>query len=353
MCVSILLLAVTALISSVILFYLLQPSHQPGIIDQDRPYGITIHNRFRKQTIQYMKYLNINWIRYQQKWSELEPQQGHYNWSRLDAAVALANAQKIHITFPLQAAPDWALRQTCAHRKLFPGPDEMASYGQSVAQRYNGKNGHGYIESYEVGNEEFDSLWTGNWQESISCRQPSFYGPLLKATSKAIKKASPRALVGMAAIWWVNTAHVTAYMHWLYQNDYGSSFDYANFHYYVCNGDPTQTKGDRPSLDLEWKIMHKIMQEYGDEHKPIWLTDVGWTTSGVNHDPHCVVTPKTQVLYMLEATQMAMNSHVINHIFWDTVDQDNDGMSLTQPQGKLPAYNALHDFVQKHPCWST
>ncbi|GCF06884.1 glycosyl hydrolase [Dictyobacter arantiisoli] len=326
------------------------PSEQQ-IMQWDHPYGITVYQTFRPQTITNLKQLNIHWIRYQLNWSTIEPQPHIYHWEILDAAVKLANDNHIHMTFPLQAAPSWALRQMCAGRLLFPGPAEMANFGQSVAQRYNGKSGHGYIESYEVGNEEFDSLWTGNWSESIACRIPDYYGPILQATYPTIKAASPQAQVGMNSIWWVNGPHIKDYMQWLYQHHEGKYFDFANFHYYSCTRDPAVGQADSPSFHQEWQTIHAVMQAYEDQAKPIWVTEVGWNTSAIQQDPHCTITPQTQAQYIIKTATDAMRSHVIQHIFWYTVDRGNDGMSLTQPQGQLPAFYALQNFIKQHPSW--
>ncbi len=329
-----------------------QPS-RPFVSNARSPYGFTVLTIFRKQTVTDLQQLHISWIRYQLDWKTIEPQAGHYDWGQLDAAVSLANANGIHMTFPIQQAPSWAQSQVCANRHLFAGPNEMATFASALAQRYNGRNGHGYIDSYEIGNEEFDSLWTGNWDQSIACRQPSFYGPVLKAGYQAIKAASPHALVGMAGLWWVNTPHIQDYMRWLYQNKYGTYFDFANFHYYICNDDPAYSMGDRPSFDEEWQTIHSVMQQYNDGKKPIWVTETGWNTSGVYQDPRCMVTPQLQAQYLLYTAQESMNSHVVQHIFWYTIDRENDGMSITQPDGNLPSFNLLQNFITQHPLWTS
>ncbi len=331
---------------------LIRTSQKPAINNSDTPYGFTVLTIFNQKTIDDLKELHINWIRYQLNWSSIETQPGQYDWRKLDAAVALANANNIHLTFPLQLAPLWALHQTCAHRRLLPDAQAMATFASAVARRYNNHTNHGYIESYEVGNEEFDSLWTGDWNESISCRRPDFMGPVLKATYLAIKAASPNARVGMNSMWWVNTTHVHDYMTWLYQNHYGSYFDFANFHYYICNENPGVTIGDRPSFDLEWQTIHSVMAEYGDENKPIWVTEVGWNTSSVDQSARCIVTPHQQAQYIVATAQSAMTSHVIQHIFWYTINRGKDGMSITQPNEKLPSFYALQKFIQQHPTWS-
>ena len=344
-------LGIVALLVFSLLIPHLKEQQTINTADTGGPYGFTVLTNFRQETVEDLKQLHMNWVRYQLNWVNIEPEPGHYNWQLLDNAVALANANGIHITFPLQGAPPWAQSQVCAHRHFLPGADEMAAFANTVALRYNNQNGHGYIDSYEVGNEEFDSLWTGDWNESLSCRKPTFYGPVLKAAYVAIKTASPRAIVGMGALWWVNTPHVHEYMNWLYQNQYGSYFDFANFHYYTCNDDPAVTKGDRPSFNEEWQTIHSIMAQHNDGSKPIWVTELGWNTTAVAQDPHCVVTPQVQSQFIIDTASAAMNSHIIRHIFWYTIDRENDGMSLTQPAGKLPGFYALQDFIRQHPQW--
>src|SRR5262249_39700604 len=160
--------------------------------------------------------------------------------------------------------------------------------------------------------------------------------PVLKAAYQAIKQASPQALVGMNSLWWVNKQHVYDYMNWLYQNGYGHDFDFANFHYYICNGDPLETSQDHPSFTEEWQTIHNVMQQYNDGVKPIWVTEIGWNINAVDQNPNCIVSPQQQAQYLIEATQAAMASHTIHHIFWYTIDRGNDGMSITQPSGNLP-----------------
>ena len=326
------------------------------------PYGFTVLS-FQPQTVTSLKQLGVTWVRYQLNWYKIEAEPNQFNWSELDSAVALANANNIHITFPLQDAPDWALSQTCQGVPFLPNAATFADFAQTVAQRYNGHNGHGYIDSYEVGNEEFDNVWVGTWEKSIPCRQPNFYGPILKAAYKAIKAQSPKALVGMFGLLWSNTEHIRTYMEGLYNQGYGAYFDFANFHYYRCginegSSDPSVTspgsypKGDYPSFNLEWQIMHDVMVRNHNGSKPIWVTETGWTTSGLYQSAQCIVTPDQQAQYLSYVTNNAMNSHVVQHVFWYTIGVD-DGMSLTQSNNvPLPSFYALQTIVKLHPLWS-
>lgn len=327
------------------------------------PYGFTILRNFTPDTVTYFKELGVTWIRFQLDWGGIEPQRGQFDWSKLDAVVALANASGLHIDFPLQLAPDWALSQKCGSTPILPGPQEMAQYATAVAQRYNGQNGHGTIDSYEIGNEEFDEHLPSNRNTvTQNCSQvnfASFYGPVLKAGYEAIKAQAPNATVGMFGLWWSNIPHIRSYMTWLYQNGYGKYFDYGNFHYYPCagnpniqGGNPEVTVGDVPSFNNEWQTMYGIMAQNGDAGKPIWVTETGWTISGVNQSKRCIVSQQQQASYMQYVLTQSANSHVIEHVFWYTIDSKDDGMSITQFKNKLPSFNTLQQFIQQKPLWN-
>ena len=327
------------------------------------PYGFTILRHFTPDTVAYFKQLGVTWVRFQEDWSGIEPQPGQFNWSTLDATVQLANNSGIHIDFPLQLAPDWAKSQKCGGTAILPGPTEMAGFATAVAQRYNGKNKHGYIDSYEIGNEEFDEHLPLNKNiVAQSCSQQnfaSFYGPVLKAGYQAIKAQSPNASVGMFGLWWSNIPHIQSYMTWLYQNGYGKYFDYANFHYYPCagnpgiqGGNPMVTVAQVPSFNAEWQTMYAIMANHGDAHKPIWVTETGWTISSVNQSKRCIVSQQQQSQYMQYVLTQAANSHVVQHVFWYTINSKNDGMSITQFTSKLPSFTTLQQFIQQRPSWN-
>jgi Glycosyl hydrolase family 10 len=333
--------------------HLISGNVQPSLTG---PYGFTILRDFDQSIVNQVKQIGATWVRYQLDWSNIEPQRGQFNWSTLDSVVSLANANGIHIDFPLQKAPNWAKSQTCGGQPLLPGTTEMAQYATAVAQRYNGQNGHGYIDSYEIGNEEFDDHLPPI-KKIIDKYCPGMNllpiaAPDLKAGYQAIKSQSPNATVGMFAIWWPNLPHIQSYMQYLYQNHYGTYFDYANFHYYICNNDPSSSSGERPSFDQEWQVIHQIMARNGDSGKPIWNTEIGWSTSSYAHPAKCTVNPQVQAQYMTYVLNSAANSHVVQHLFWYTLDPKQRDDSVIQPQsGALPGFYVMQQFARQRPTW--
>lgn len=296
----------------------------------------------------------VKWVRDQRDWKSIETSPGVYSWSGLDADVAAANAASVRLDFPVQDAPGWDLSIACDPSlpgiAILPGASQVATFAGAVAQRYNGQNGHGYIDSIEIGNEEWDNYWNGSWTNSTPCRQASLYGPVLQAGYRAVKAQSPTTLVGMTGLWWLDMTHFQSYLTWLYQNGYGADMDYANFHYYVCSADPSAAS---PSYATAWQTLRNVQVSFGDTAKPIWTTEIGWTVSGVNQNPACAVSTSQQAQYLQAVLDSARTSNgAVQRVFIYTVsDTSDDGMNLYPPSGPLAAYTMLTSYISQYPSW--
>ena len=334
-----------ALLLSLLGFAVIQ-APTPASAAMLNPYGFSVWGYQNRVTASGLK-----WVRLQRDWSSIETSPGAYNFTGLDQDVARANAAGVNATVPLQDAPSFRLTQVCNGVNLFPGPNEMSTFASIVAARYNGRNGHGYVASFEIGNEEYDGYWGGSWANTLPCRAANYYGPVLRAGYEAVKAQSPNALVGMFGMWWVDTGHVQSYMTWLYANGYGRYMDFANFHYYP-GGNPAVTSGSTPSFDLEWKTIHAVQVAYGDGAKPVWCTETGWAVSSVNQGSNPVVTLAQQSQYLQYVLDSSRNSGVMQRVFIYMIsDTGYDGMNIYTPSGPLPSYNMLESYMAQYPTW--
>ena len=313
------------------------------------PYGFTtIHAD--QQLVGYYRQLNVCWVRYQFHWDKIETQPGVYNWAPVDAAVATMNAAGIHVDFAIQSAPKWDLVQSCFGVPYLTGPTQMAQFATIIATRYDGKHGHGKIDSYEIGNEEYDQHYTGDPITSEQCRQASNYGPVLKAGYQAIKAADPTVTVGMFGQWLRDISHINTFFTDLFAGGYGSYMDYANFHFYNGGRDPSQSYGSVPSFNQWWQTIHQIATKYGFATKPIWVTETGWPTHPTIH-PEQPVAPDVQAQYLQYVMTQAAQSGVVQKVFWFTINYGNQGDNIYPPSGPLPAFFMYKSIVQQKPTW--
>ena len=299
------------------------------------PYGFTTINADTQLVADYRQ-LNVCWLRYQLPESDIETIKGVYDWGQLDTVVAAMNTAGIHLDFPLECFESPG--STCFGNPYVPSPTEMAAFATQLAMRYDGRHGHGIIEAFEIGNEEYDFY------------SPSSYGPILQAGYQAIKAVYPQAIVGMYGSFTSSLSQTRDLMTTIYATGYGSYMDFMNFHYYNGGNDPAVTVGDHPSFDLKWQTMQAIAAQYGFANKPIWVTEVGWTISPL--PGILAVSLQLQAQYLTYVMSEAANSGGIKRVFWFTIDYGNQGDTIYPIPGPLPAFYSLQKFVQQHPQWS-
>ncbi len=328
-------------------------TNNDGPCSLNSPYGFTTVN-VDAQLVTLYKQLNVCWVRYQVHWAKIETSPGVYDWSKVDTAVQLMNSSHIYVDFAIESAPLWERSTICTAdgKNYLPGPKEMANFATLLATRYNGKHGHGHIDSFEIGNEEYDQHYTGSQATSESCRQGSTYGPILKAGYQAIKAVYPTATVGMFGQWLHNNNHIRTFMTDLYAGGYGPFMDYMNFHFYNGGNDPSQPHGPIPSFDMWWQTMHEIATQYGFPNKPIWVTEVGWPTHTPKYNPNKPVDPQIQAQYLRYIMDQSKQSKVIQKVFWFTINYGNQADNIYPPAGPLPAFSTFQQIVRQNASWS-
>lgn len=317
----------------------------------DSPYGFTTITA-DSQLVTLYKQLNVCWVRYQVHWNKIETSPGVYDWSEVDKAIATMNAANIFVDFPIQSAPLWHKTQLCFGVNYLPGASDMAQFATIIATRYDGKHGHGHIDSFEIGNEEYDQHFTGSQATSELCRKASNYGPVLKAGYLAIKAVNPHVTVGMFGQWLHNIDHIRTFMTDLYSGGYGPYMDYMNFHFYNGGQDPTISHGTIPSFNTWWQAMHDIATQYGFGSKPIWVTEVGWPTHTPKYNSNMPVDPQVQAQYLQYIMEQSKNSGVVQKVFWFTINYGDQADNLYPPSGPLPAYFTYQSIVHQMPRWS-
>ena len=205
-------------------------------------------------------------------WRWAEPRKGHYDLKAFDDQYRELLARGIRPLWFPTFAPDWATEtgKPCdATKKLChfpPGRAHIADYASFVAmlaRRYPKSAG---IEVWNEPNQKFF------WQPYPD---PVLYADMLKATYRAVKAVNPSMPVvngGLAD----NTSYdygipPKPYAEAMYANGLKSYMDGFAFHPYPhLTGLFDQTVAD----------MRAVRHAAGDDAKPFWITESGWTTTG-------------------------------------------------------------------------
>lgn len=295
------------------------------------PYGVCAHiargdeHPYAQRELSLMRRAGIGWVRTDFSWSSVERPRGQWHFEQLDQTVAWAEAAGVQILPILDYDVDWARP---AHKHL----DLWCEYVRRVVGRY-----HQRIRYWEVWNEP---NLEGFWRDKPD---PAAYTRLLKATAETIRAIDPGLVVllgGTAGLPW-------QYIEGIYRAGGQESFDVMNVHPYRYPASPEE----RPLYE-DLLRLRKLMAQYGDQHKPIWITEIGWPT----HEGPRGSSPERQAQMLARAYLIALQAGV-EVVFWyefqaperrSDYNEDHFGIVHRELEPK-PAYAALATLARLRP----
>jgi hypothetical protein len=213
------------------------------------------------------------------RWYEVEPRQGEYDFSGLDALFAAAAAHRIRILPQLGGSPSWVASDPARAPLGAAGLAAWRGFTREMVSRYgpggdfwNGREQREPVHAWQIWNEPNFVLF---WRPHPS---PRGYARLLHAGAQAIRGIDPGARIvaaGLAPI--EHSPWPWEFLRRLYQvPGVKRDFDVAALHPYS------------PSLrGLEYEVRRtrRVMARAGDGAKPLLLTEVGVASGGQVPNP--------------------------------------------------------------------
>jgi hypothetical protein len=179
------------------------------------------------------------------------------------ALVSAAGARGMKVVFVLTGNADSSTTP--------PDPAAFATAAGSFA----GAMPAGGVAAYEIWNEEDDTQF---WGAAVDAGR---YAAIVKATYPRIKQADPGAKVLLGPV----TGNNYDFLGQVYAAGAGGSFDAVAVHTDVaCLVDaPSSFYRDDGNVArftfLGFRTVHDVMAANGDGAKPIWMTELGWTST--------------------------------------------------------------------------
>jgi hypothetical protein len=223
------------------------------------------------------------YIREEFRWAEVEPRQGARRWERLDRLMVNATRRGLRVLPLLLAAPRWA---TDGDRSFPRDPATFGAFAGAVAARYG--PGGDFWRRHRGLDGSLAPTWFEVWNEPFFERfsrggvDPAAYAALVQAATRAGKAANPRTRWLMAAdvtyddgpgpeVPWLDALYAAA-------PGLNASFDGVAVHPYTFLP-PEATRGQsiRYRFDRIGTIV-KQLDARGASDKPIWITELGWST---------------------------------------------------------------------------
>lgn len=238
-----------------------------------------------------------------------------------------------------------------------------ASYLGNAAAHFRGQTA-----GWEVWNEpDGPRFWAGQppFDAEHAARDASAYAKLLKAGHDAVKAADPGATVVAAGL----TGNDYSFLKSLYANGVGNDFDVVAVHTDTACAiaspyDFLRDSPGGPVNQFSWLgllSIHDVMSANGDSAKPVWLTEIGWSSyTGTCRDgagagtKAAGVGEDNQAAYLLQAMHcarvrdMTWLQKAILFVLNEAPDPDpmNTGYGIVRQDGSLkPAFNAWKSYA--------
>jgi hypothetical protein len=191
------------------------------------------------------------------------------DYTRFDQIVAGAAERRIALLPVILVAPRWAARHPGEFASPPSDPEQYAAFVGALARRY-GPGGSFWTEHPELVAQplRFWQIWNEPSFNTFWSDQPfaDDYVALLRASRSAIKAADPGATIvlgGLPNKSWSSLEKI-------YRAGGGSLFDVATFHPFTAKVDGVKTILERD---------RKVMAKYHDSRKPLWVTELSWTSA--------------------------------------------------------------------------
>ncbi|MCD6289060.1 MAG: hypothetical protein J7M34_01060, partial [Anaerolineae bacterium] len=313
-----------------------------------RPYPVVHMLRADDSLFQLAREIGFKGVVQVFSWQEIEPTAGEWFWEYPDSVVRAATFYGFDLIVRLDHPPTWAL-QGDRHGSLPFDEDAYLQFVRAVVRRYRGR-----VRGYIVWNEpNLASEWKGK-------PNPAAYASLLQHAYLVIKQEDPLAIVVSAGLASTNERSDEAlddhiFLDAMYRAGARLFFDALGVHPYGFAYPPEDPCGAHGGFNMSRILdLRAIMEAHGDRSKPVWATEVGWTTHGVGDHAWLTVSPEEQADYLVRAWRRARREWPWLDVFtvWNlslgNPDEDEKiGYSLLDEEGSpKPACQALRDLFR-------
>ena len=294
----------------------------------------------------------FGWVKQAFAWREIEGTgKGQFDWTVTDRIVDQAESIGLHMIARLDTDPTWASGRSYPNsQNVIMSPPtknkDFADFCFEVASRYKGR-----IAAYQIWNEpNLKREWGGNAPD------PAAYVALLKAGSKAIKRADPNAIIisaGLAPTTRSDDVAMpdTEFLRQMYAAGAQPHFDALGAHgagykappekdpAEVANDPNFYNQGDPYCPGPACRIycfrhvedLHQIMVDNGDTQKKVVVLEFGWTMDSREGSPYAwhAVSEELQAAYFTRAYKYAKENWqpwigIMSLIYMPNIDWTED-----------------------------
>ncbi len=235
-------------------------------------------------------------------WAYIERTPDVYDWGQPDLILKHAENQGVKIIARMGLVPDWARPKDTTFNYIDEdGLPHFAEFVADFAARYAGRIDHIII--WNEPNLAFE------W--GFLSTDPKRYVDMLQMVYEPLHQANPNItiLAGALAptlepVGSPNGLNDLLYLQGMYELGAKDYFDALAIHTYGFTTPPDASPNPRQLNFRRAELLREVMIEYGDENKPVYITESGW-----NDNPRWTqgVRPSQRIAYTLSAFQIVEN----------------------------------------------
>lgn len=274
------------------------------------PWGICAHvNRDHEygkiaEMFKVTREIGVRHMRTDLDWDQVSPSPGHWDFSRWQRVVELAEEHNVAMTAILGG--NIPTRTSPPFRHL----DAFLAYVERSAKTFKGRIVH-----WEVINEANLQQF---WKEKVDAKD---YATLLKATAPILRKIDPENRILFTGLAGTSPTFIRTAL------DHGAAeaFDIMNIHPYQWQ--------DYPEVKLyrQIKEVRELLDRNGAADKEIWITEIGYSTAPDDKNfhykrsaiaaalHHLGLDPKETVIGMIEDAHFNYCTQTTNFDFDDLI----------------------------------
>ena len=238
-------------------------------------------------------------------WAYIENVENQYDWEPADRIIRHARNQGLRVIARMGLVPEWARKtdddtqQTTLNYLPDDSFDDFAGFVADFAARYAG-----VIDQIIIWNEPNLSFEWG-----YRPVDPAAYVRLLEAVNAPVHAANPDVTILAAGLAPTlepagspNGLNDLLYLKAIYEAGASQYFDALSIHTYGFAEPPAASPAFDDLNFRRAELLHDIMKQFGDESKPVYITETGW-----NDNPRWTkaVRPATRISHTLEALEYA------------------------------------------------
>lgn len=237
-------------------------------------------------------------------------------------------------------------------------PAAFAAWARLVVERYDGDGtgdapGSPRIAAWEIWNEpDQDGTW-------LPQADPTAYATLLRLAYAAIKEADPSALVLSGGVMHFDSIGVDGFMDNVVAAGAWDSFDVLSLHPWLIDHAPDAPTLINPRERFDVTIPGRLAYAQNwvasrGGGKPIWITEVGWSTCGDRCEAHFAKSEEQQATYMVRTFVLAA-ANGVQHVSYFQLEDKFSGEQIPWSQAAILnddlspklAYHALKTAVDQ------